>query len=533
MKELNKHYLVQKGILSLLSLFIAVQVCNGQGNPLWSDQPLPPNFRVVTVDPNTGKTTLTWDKPKPSDYNPEPQGYIIYRGERDASGNIDFQKVAELPPSQFSWIDDDAKGKEGVVQYRMATKGPDEKKPSKMTDPHATIYLKVEYLPCLNKIRLHWTQYGGWNNAIEHYVVHAGDHQSWSTLAEKATLKGNIWYYEFDAEQDKTWYIFIEARRSGSSDVTRSNMQEVKTRKHYIPSTILLDTIESSPNQNRVTLKMNLNTNPAYFRLVRQNVFSESEGKLDEIDVVRFTDPNTRVLIDTVGAYQIQGRKRFYSIVAMDECNEEVDRSQKSNSIIVRVASRGRRNVVNWDQLEVEDGNRAEYRIYRILTKPTGVEEVELATVNGGQRLEYVDDLTSLEDVGVTNKFCYKVLAYELTTDNSTKRVSISSPNCTQAESKIEIPTAISPLETASSGSTRVKRNVFAPKTTYDTDYKLYVYNRSGELIFTGISQGWDGRLRNGAYAPEGAYIYRIEFSFAERGSQTRTGSFMVVYPTR
>ena len=524
-------------IVPLLYLLVTLPIlCMGQGgggNPLWDERPLPPNFKVVTVEPNTGKTTLTWEAPADSPNNPIPQGYLIYRGIiNNSTKDTTWTLVYTASPTQFSWKDDNANAKDGVVCYRMASVGPDNNKPSKMTDPHVTIHLEVEYVPCRNKIRMKWTQYKGWNNEIENYVVRAGDRQLWSSLAEFATLKGNVWEYEFDSGQDKTWYIFVEARRTGTTDVTRSNMCEVITRKQYIPSTILLDSIISSPRQNRITLKMNLNSAPAYFRLVRQNVFDEAEGKLEAVEILRFTDPTTRELIDDVDPDQIQGRKRFYSIIAMDECDAEVDRSQKSNSIIVRVSSRGSNNIVTWDQLEVEEGNRAEYRVHRIITKPTGVEDLEVAIVHGGSELRYTDDLTELEGQGVKNEFCYQVIAYELTTDNSTKRVSISAPHCTQADSKIELPTAISPLETAATGN-KLARSVFAPLTTYDSNYKMFIYNRAGELIYTGEGKGWNGKLRDGTFAPEGAYIYRIEFFFAERGRQVRTGSFMVVYPTR
>ncbi len=502
----------------------------GGGNQHWTDQPLPPEVSLLTVEPNTGRTTLSWAAPALSPNNPEPVGYIVYRGVLE-NGNWIWKPVADLPPSQFSWTDDEADARQGIVRYVMASKGPDETKPSKLTDPHATIFLKVEYVPCRNLIRMTWTPYVGWNNDIENYVVRAGDSQTWTSIPEFVTLPGAQWEHEFPSGQDKTWFIFLEARQKGTKQVTRSNLLKVETRKQYIPASILLDSIVSAPRHNRLTLKMKLNTDPAYFRLVRQNVFDEGEGQLESIDILRFTDPNTRELIDSVNPDQIQGRKRFYSIVAMDECDEEVDRSQKSNSIIARISTRGNKNQISWDKLEVSEGSRAEYRVHRIITKSTGMEELEIATVQH-EPLQTVDDLAEFASQGVQNNFCYRVTAYEITTDNSTKRVSISAPQCAQIESQIEIPTAISPTESAATGN-RLARNVFAPLSTYNAQYTMYIYNRSGETIFTGVNEGWNGRLRDGSYAPEGAYIYRIEFTMKERGSQVRTGSFMVVYPTR
>ena len=148
------------------------------GNPFWRDEPLPPKFQVVTVEPNTGKAVLTWEAPTASQNNPIPQGYLIYKETTNSAGQLIWTLVRTVPPTQFTWTDDNANAKDGVVRYRIASVGPDNDKPSPMTDPHATIFLKVEYVPCLNKIRMQWTQYGGWNNKIENYIVRAGDNQS-------------------------------------------------------------------------------------------------------------------------------------------------------------------------------------------------------------------------------------------------------------------------------------------------------------------------------------------------------------------
>ena len=522
-----------KWLVLLLGLWMSqANYANAQSNPFWKDQPLPPKFRLVTVEPNTGKATLNWEAPDPSPNNPVPHGYLVYREELNSAGQKIFNLIQTLTPGTFSWVDDNANAQNGVVRYKMASQGADENKNSPLTDPHATIFLEVEYVPCKDLIRMKWTPYFGWNNKISNYVVRAGELQAWSALGELATLGSNQYTYEFAAGQNKTWYIYIEARRENSTDITRSNLREVVTRKQYIPSTLIIDSIISYPKHNRITLKMKLNTPPAYFRLVRQNVFNEAEGKLDQKEILTFTDPTTRVLIDNMDPEQIQGKKRFYSIIAMDECNAEVDHSAKNNSIIVRVATRGRKNIVSWDPLHIETGNRAEYRVHRIIHKSTGTEDKELATISGSTPLEITDDLTEFEGQGIENNFCYQVTAYEIGSDNSVKRVSIAAPRCAQVESKIEIPTAIAPMETAATEN-RLKRYVFEPLTTYHVEYIMYIYNRNGELIFLGHSEGWNGKLRDGSYAPEGAYIYRIEFRSEERGSQVRRGSFMVVYPTR
>ena len=180
----KRYSTIQKAFAPLLFflVFIPSQCMSQGGNPFWKNIPLPPTFQIVTVEPNSGKATLTWKAPAPSPNNPIPQGYLVYRETINAAGEKVWTLVRTLPPTQFSWTDDDAHADKGVVRYRIASKGPDNDKPSPMTDPHATIFLEVEYVPCLNKIRMKWAQYGGWNNEIENYIVRAGDRKAWATL---------------------------------------------------------------------------------------------------------------------------------------------------------------------------------------------------------------------------------------------------------------------------------------------------------------------------------------------------------------
>ncbi len=44
--------------------------------------------------------------------------------------------------------------------------------------------------------------------------------------------------------------------------------------------------------------------------------------------------------------------------------------------------------------------------------------------------------------------------------------------------------------------------------------YKLLIFNRWGEVIFESESQdiGWDGKMRNGRYAPTGVYSWVLQY---------------------
>ncbi len=69
------------------------------------------------------------------------------------------------------------------------------------------------------------------------------------------------------------------------------------------------------------------------------------------------------------------------------------------------------------------------------------------------------------------------------------------------------VPNAFTP-----NGDTR--NNYFSGICQNATEYHLYIFNRWGELIFESqdLSAGWDGKF-DGNNAPEGIYIYRIDYS--------------------
>ncbi|MBU2650097.1 MAG: gliding motility-associated C-terminal domain-containing protein [Bacteroidetes bacterium] len=58
--------------------------------------------------------------------------------------------------------------------------------------------------------------------------------------------------------------------------------------------------------------------------------------------------------------------------------------------------------------------------------------------------------------------------------------------------------------------------DIFKAKTASDniTHFHLFIYKRWGGLVFESksITEGWDGQY-NGQPAPEGTYVYRVEYA--------------------
>ncbi|HPX05327.1 MAG TPA: gliding motility-associated C-terminal domain-containing protein [Tenuifilaceae bacterium] len=92
------------------------------------------------------------------------------------------------------------------------------------------------------------------------------------------------------------------------------------------------------------------------------------------------------------------------------------------------------------------------------------------------------------------------------------------------------MPNAIDPSDTRS--GTIYPRNIFAPIVSFNATYTLTIYNRWGQIVYQG-NEGWNGKLSNGTFAPEGAYVYRLEVQTQDAQNLVKTGSLTVIYPRK
>ena len=72
--------------------------------------------------------------------------------------------------------------------------------------------------------------------------------------------------------------------------------------------------------------------------------------------------------------------------------------------------------------------------------------------------------------------------------------------------------------------------DVFLPRVRGVERFKMYVYNKWGEMLFKSESQteGWDGYYR-GRLAPAGVYVYKLELRFSDGQEATRVGDVTLI----
>ena len=91
-------------------------------------------------------------------------------------------------------------------------------------------------------------------------------------------------------------------------------------------------------------------------------------------------------------------------------------------------------------------------------------------------------------------------------------------------EFSIWVPTAFTP------GTDDVNA-YFTPIFSTETEYEFTIYSRNGDKIFMTDNEKrvWDGKLKNGDYAPNGSYVYDLYYKDGDGLLQRRTGTVALV----
>lgn len=91
-------------------------------------------------------------------------------------------------------------------------------------------------------------------------------------------------------------------------------------------------------------------------------------------------------------------------------------------------------------------------------------------------------------------------------------------------EFSIWLPTAFTP------GTDDINA-YFMPFFSTETEYEFTIYSRLGDKIFTTTPEirAWDGRLKNGDYAPNAMYVYDLYYKDGDGLTQRKTGNVVLI----
>lgn len=515
-------------LLSILGQLVCVNDANAQSKPL------APTLEVISVDPLTGSPALTWTKPKYNPLNPDPTGYLIYRRFTDALGNNDLYAIGSVDSNTFTFSDAGFNAGEARVSYTVASDGPTE--PSPMSAEHYTMFLTAHFDSCRNGLRLDWTPYVGWGNQIEYHKIFIGKNLDVNSYTEVKSISGTINSFFVDTigseavQVNQNYYIFIEAKKAvqNTNFITRSNLASVFTKISLPPSYMYIDSIIAKDTRTELHFSIDNITEYRNFRITRWEQVDSVRSIFSARTLFRFTDPSIQFFADTTDSWAARSRKFFFKVDAFDGCERLTRQTNLSNSMVLRIFTRGMKANLSWDRLYSSAGNPVQYKIYRMAFAPEPLARELIFDERNPRDTVFVDDLSAFSGLGYMPQFCYYIEAYEEVGIPGKQRLSRSRTICTEVTPEVIIPNALDPLSQIIYMG--VPRNVFAPYISFEASYKMIIYNRWGGLVFEGYNTGWNGRLPDGSLAKEGTYLYRIEVYSESKRTISKTGTVSVIY---
>ena len=490
---------------------------------------------ITTLNLKTGYPTIYWTPPS---FDPEfydPTGYIIYRKHVDAY-NPDGIYIALTDtikdPSILFYTDSTVSFNDGIYTYKVASKGPHE--PSDLSrQEHSNIFISSKYDPCNREIELLWEKYVGWGNRVEKYDVYFGYNDDPSTYILHSSLSGSVNnLYISDIVENRDYYFYISAKKLNDPYTTLSNLYHRRTTMPLRPSSMVIDSIIAGDTKTEIHFKIDTATKLDNFQVVRWEFSDSIRSIFTRKTLFSFQDKNLRYYADESDNWAARTRPFYYKIDALNSCPKIVKVTNHTNSITPNIhADDGMKNSINWDELFIDRdipsraSNDAIYRVIRYAYTNAALPPVYLPKTD---QLAMIDDVKQFEGDSYKIKFCYQIEALEQDSTEQIVMLSRSRIQCVDIIPGVKMPDAIMPTDyTATHGS---PRNIFAPTITFVANYSLSIYNRWGNIIFSGENKGWNGFLPNGELAKEGTYIYRLVVRTEGNKDVIKEGSFVVVY---
>jgi gliding motility-associated-like protein len=210
----------------------------------------------------------------------------------------------------------------------------------------------------------------------------------------------------------------------------------------------------------------------------------------------------------------------YYAISAIDSCGQGHLITTSHTIVLSGITTTQNYNHLSWNKFEMDSAIVLYYDIYRTIDAGS---KVYLGSVND-TIFDFYDDIKSF--YATQGDICYQIIANYKFKSSLLPSIYFSNSNtwCSTPFSSIYLPNAVFP---------KGNNKIFKPLITFPnfSNYKLEIYNRWGERIFTSLDYnvGWDGTA-NGKDAIEGNYTYTVSFSKQDGKEFVKQGNVSVIY---
>ena len=477
-----------------------------------------PEILSVSVDTVTGRPVVKWKIDDPS----QVDGYVVKRLIYDGVGVMPdtYNNVAVIDNNNvFEWEDNStdysttAQPSERVEKYRVAAFVDDgtQRKYSLMSDEMSTILLSVSYNKCTGEYSVKWTGKCGAN--IDYYYVYSGVDGFGS---RNAVVNNDTTFATTFDDFSETRTFGVEAVLTNGESMF-STMARAFAKKVDVPSMSVNTVSVNAQNGFDVVVNVAESQDVVKTVLVRHPSYSPG-GTGDTIELPLHTSGPYLITDQDVDVAQ----KYDYRIAVFGDCGTPLDFSPFSQNIVLNVEpADNTTNLLTWNSMpgiSTED-----YVIYSVDAngERTLLDNISMDT-------QYTHSLSNIiaNGKGYDGRFCYQVSQTNYQSSFAQNGEVFSNIVCVEREPVLFVPNAINP------DADILDNRYFRPRSGFLNDYKMNIYNKRGELLFTtnDPEDGWDGKNQSGKLYPPDAYVYVITYKTASGKSQQQSGFVNLVY---
>jgi gliding motility-associated-like protein len=210
---------------------------------------------------------------------------------------------------------------------------------------------------------------------------------------------------------------------------------------------------------------------------------------------------------------QVQSSTYFYRVIVEDSCRYQSGYSNYGRNILLSINDDEEFPILTWTAYEQWAMGVFEY-VAEIYDEPTALfEELEH---QGGNILSYEDKITEKNQAN----YCYRITAY-----------SASNPDIISQSNVVCVPTTLYAfMPNAFSPNGDGINDEFVVKAKNVMEYKLSIFNRWGELMFTteDYHKSWDGTCK-GKICPVGTYTFVMQANGSNGQSKSIKGTLQLI----
>lgn len=459
----------------------------------------PAEWGVVTVDEATQAIVLQWVPSADTDI----MGYLVCEGSPSMAIDTVFGRQSDsYSPAGYAVT--------SVYQFRICAFDSC-RQTSQLTEVCNNLVASCSAAQCSRTVSVAWNGYQQMPGGLGRYEVWRSEDGGAMQLAVQVS-DTTVRTATFTASASaQTVRVVVKAVSADGATEACSNTASHDFDDGERPAYLYLRKVSTSDDGTAVTLTAQ--TDPA-FAATDYTVYRAVDGAPATVaatcrpqagGVLQWTDRAARPL-----------ESRYtYWLGVTDGCGVNELQSLKGSTLLPTLTVEGERLTLAWSAYEGWQGAPS----YTVLRRQGGDGPWEEAGGTTGLTLSFEtgDGQSSLTE--------YKIVATEPPDSQWQRGDTLQSAVVAhRPQTTLWVPNAFTPAES--------QNNTFGPVATYlnPTDYLFCIYDRGGVLLFSATepSAAWDGTSRGHAM-PQGAYVYRIQYTQSDGTQQVKTGTVLLI----